>query len=136
MTSTSASTAIFSSSAAFPLCCWNCGALLGLIDSRSALCGRCGTVSLKQDEVWHALSPRLAQAFEHFIEDYESIRLAEARGSSDPAYYLALPYTDITGKLSSQWNIRASTYRYIETNILSRMTKRPMRILDLHHWLR
>ncbi|HLG95806.1 MAG TPA: class I SAM-dependent methyltransferase [Bryobacteraceae bacterium] len=69
-----------------------------------------------------------ATARQQFLNDYAKIRMAEGRGSDDPAYYRALPYRDLTGKNSEQWLIRARSYRYFETKILG---KRPLDILDL-----
>ena len=69
-----------------------------------------------------------------FIEDYLRIRRAEGRGSDDPAYYLELPYRDITRRLASQWEMRGRTYRYFERRILPRMERevsRPLNLLDL-----
>lgn len=69
-----------------------------------------------------------------FAEDYLRIRRAEGRGSPDPAYYLALPYRDVTGTLDSQWRMRGRTYRYFEKHLLGRWeseARRPLRLLDL-----
>src|SRR4051812_6138634 len=69
-----------------------------------------------------------------FLHDYRTIRHAEARGSQDAAYYLALPYEDSTGKNSEQWKIRGASYRYFERKILTgleRYAERPLDILDL-----
>ena len=63
-----------------------------------------------------------------FIDDYLKIRRAEGRGSDDPAYYLALPYEDLTGRLSEQWAMRARTYRYFEKHVLG---PGPLDVLDL-----
>ena len=41
----------------------------------------------------------LAAERQRFLEDYSRIRQAEGRGSDDPAYYLALPYRDLSGRL-------------------------------------
>jgi ubiquinone/menaquinone biosynthesis C-methylase UbiE len=65
---------------------------------------------------------------QRFLDDYLRIRRAEGRGSDDPAYYLALPYKDLSGKLSGQWAMRGRTYRYFETRLLS---STPSDILDL-----
>jgi SAM-dependent methyltransferase len=81
-----------------------------------------------------SLAPEEAAKFERFVAEYELVRAAESRGSTDPAYYLALPFQDLTGKLSSQWKIRAVTFRYIERHILEPLAARrgrPLRILDL-----
>jgi ubiquinone/menaquinone biosynthesis C-methylase UbiE len=69
-----------------------------------------------------------------FLDDYRTIRHAEARGSQDPAYYLALPYQDVSGKNADQWKIRGKSYSYFERKILTEVERRvgrPLDILDL-----
>ena len=75
-----------------------------------------------------------AGARQQFLRDYAVIRRAEGRGANDPAYYLALPYRDITGRNASQWAIRGRSYRYFERRILpglERAAAGPLEILDL-----
>ena len=69
-----------------------------------------------------------------FLQSYQTIRHAEGRGSDDPAYYLALPYEDITGRNCWQWQIRGTSYRCFERRVLpglERAAGRPLDILDL-----
>jgi SAM-dependent methyltransferase len=69
-----------------------------------------------------------------FLEDYTRVRHAEGRGSDDPTYYRALPYSDLTGRNSWQWAIRARTYRHFESHVLApfeREVGRPLDIIDL-----
>jgi SAM-dependent methyltransferase len=69
-----------------------------------------------------------------FIAEYTTIRHAEGRGSDQSAYYQALPYRDISGKLQAQWEMRARTYRHFERKVLweaERRLSRPLDILDL-----
>jgi SAM-dependent methyltransferase len=76
----------------------------------------------------------LAVQRQRFLEDYLRIRQAEGRGSDDPAYYLALPYRDLTGRLDSQWKMRGRTWRYFEQRILPRLERelnRPLHLLDV-----
>jgi SAM-dependent methyltransferase len=71
---------------------------------------------------------------QQFLKDYAAIRHAEGRGTEDPAYYLALPYRDITGRLQSQWEIRGRSYRFFERRVLPPLEQaadRPLDILDL-----
>jgi SAM-dependent methyltransferase len=70
----------------------------------------------------------LAAERQRFLDDYLRIRRAEGRGSDDPEYYLALPYRDLSGKLSAQWAMRGRTYQYFESRILG---DTPLDILDL-----
>jgi SAM-dependent methyltransferase len=76
----------------------------------------------------------LATTRQRFLDDYIKIRHAEGRGSEDAAYYLALPYRDLTGRLEDQWTIRATSFRYLERHLLPPVEKqfgRPLRIADL-----
>ena len=76
----------------------------------------------------------LAAARQRFLDGYKKIRYAEGRGAQDVAYYLALPYRDVTGKLQDQWTIRGKSYRYVERRILPGIETgfgRPLRIADL-----
>jgi hypothetical protein len=76
----------------------------------------------------------LATARQRFLDDYIKIRHAEGRGSLDSAYYLALPYRDLTGRLRDQWTIRATSFRYLERCVLPPLEKqfgRPLHIADL-----
>ena len=71
---------------------------------------------------------------QRFLDDYIKIRHAEGRGSQDAAYYLALPFRDLTGRLQDQWTIRAKSWRYLEQGVLPSIEKqfaRPLRIADL-----
>jgi ubiquinone/menaquinone biosynthesis C-methylase UbiE len=76
----------------------------------------------------------LAETRHRFLEDYVKIRHSEGRGSADSAYYLELPYRDISGRLQDQWTIRAKSFRYLEQRVLpgiERHFARPLRIADL-----
>ena len=76
----------------------------------------------------------LAATRQRFLANYVKIRHAEGRGSDDSAYYLALPYRDITGRLQHQWTMRAASWRYLERRVLPSIEKqfrRPLRIADL-----
>jgi len=66
-----------------------------------------------------------------FLEDYQTIRRAEGRGSAESAYYRALPYQDLSGKNSAQWTIRGKSYRYFERKILARIEQNVGRQLDV-----
>ncbi len=74
----------------------------------------------------------LAAERHRFTEDYLRIRRAEGRGSDDPEYYWALPYRDLSGRLTQQWKMRGRTYRYLEQWILPAIEReRPLDLLDL-----
>ena len=116
------------------LLCWNCGTALSKItevalnDSGVSVCSHCGTATAYRNGIWIAISPRRLDRFRQFIADYEFIRTAEGRGSSQPDYYLGLPYEDISGRNRKQWAIRAHTFQTMERLIfkpLAKLHKRP-----------
>jgi SAM-dependent methyltransferase len=119
--------------------CWQCGTSLeiaSLSETQFAahLCRNCNATTECRNGIWHSISPQRSNYFSCFISNYEIIRAAEGRGSSDADYYLGLPYKDLSEKNSGQWAIRATTYRHIERKILPSLSKlqdRPLRILDL-----
>src|SRR5208337_5121733 len=68
------------------------------------------------------------------VRDYEFIRRKEGRCSQDPAFYLALPFADLTGNFIEQWRIRARSFRYLERRLLPRLIQlygSSLRILDI-----
>ena len=105
------------------LICPVCGvpaADLDQVYERGCPCKQCGFILRKTDGIVRALPPERSAFYERFLDDYSTIRNAEGRGSTDPEYYRALPYQDLSGKNSDQWRIRACTYRYFESNLLER----------------
>ena len=80
------------------------------------------------------LSGQQRLRFSTFLRDYEEIRRAEGRGSSHPAFYLALPFADLTGNFSDQWRIRGRSYRILESRLLPLLEQRhggSFRALDI-----
>jgi len=76
----------------------------------------------------------LAEARRQFLNEYATVRNAEGRGAEDAAWYFELPYRDLSGRLSSQWRIRAQSWRCLERRVipaLARKAGRSLRILDL-----
>ncbi len=107
-------------------------------------CPRCGTgtFSLKcplcsfemqvRDGVLDALPPERIVRYEQFVEDYESIRMAEGRGSEREDFYLALPYRDLSGRNSQQWQIRARSFDHLMQHVLGGDVREDCRrVLDL-----
>lgn len=82
------------------------------------VCAECGFVVHQDNGVLRAFPRDRASYFRQFIHDYEQVREKEGRGSSFAEYYLQLPYKDVTGHNSWQWEIRGRTFRYMERHIL------------------
>jgi SAM-dependent methyltransferase len=97
-------------------------------------CRNCSSILGQQHGIWLALAKNRQDHFERFIHDYELVRKAEGRGSSDPAYYLSLPYAQRTDANAWQWSIRARSYVYLQRKILPSIAtnlSHPMTVLDL-----
>lgn len=83
---------------------------------------------------WRMLLPQSAARYAQFVQEYETVRKAEGRGSRDPAYYRALPYRDLSGRMSGDWKIRAASFDTLLAQVvlpLEQRLQRPLRVLDL-----
>ena len=128
-----------SSRTSLVLRCPRCATTLGPISEGSplfetgVLCLNCAFVIEHDRGIWLALPPERLRHYNRFLTEYQIVRATEGRGSTDAGFYLSLPYRDTTGRNHAQWEIRARTYRCIESNILTSLN--PLRarldILDL-----
>ena len=94
-------------------------------------CPGCGLRLATRDGVVQALAPGRKEYFQDFFREYTTVRKAEGRGSDCADYYLALPYEDTTGKLSWQWEMRGTSYRFLERRVLPRLEREAGRALDV-----
>ena len=97
---------------------------------------RCPTDGLRFERIegiWRFLLPERASYYEKFIREYETVRRAEGRGPQDPAYYRALPYRDLSGRMRADWHIRATSFDLFLAQVLSPLEKKTpsLRVLDL-----
>jgi ubiquinone/menaquinone biosynthesis C-methylase UbiE len=115
--------------------CSSCFAPAGELKSitkEGRTCPSCGYRMEWVQDILRAVIPERRIFYDRFLTDYSTIRKAEGRGSGDSAYYLALPYRDLTGRHAEQWAIRGKTYRYFEERVLPQFEiGRPLDILDL-----
>jgi SAM-dependent methyltransferase len=86
----------------------------------ASACPACGFGFEVRDGIVDALSPGSRARHARFVADYERIREAEGRGSDRAAYYLALPYRDLSGRDPRQWHIRARSHDYLMRHLLPR----------------
>ena len=102
--------------------------------SVSIECDCCGNAARRENGVWRMLSHSSRLRLRTFLREYEGIRRAEGRGSTHPAFYLALPFADLTGNFADQWRIRGRSYRYFERQLLPLLEERhgnSFRALDI-----
>jgi SAM-dependent methyltransferase len=91
---------------------------LDLIGSTSSSCLECGFVLSEVNGIFRCLAADRELHFRQFIREYGLVRSKEGRGSPFSAYYLELPFKDLTGRNSWQWGIRARTWRHMVSRVL------------------
>ena len=119
---------------AFTFACPICNTPLAMIDTGEQRCPADGQVYRRIDGIWHMLRPGREAYFAQFVEEYETVRKAEGRGSDDPAYYRALPHSGALSKPRLGWAVRAKSYTTFIARLLrpmEHMSKEPLQILDL-----
>jgi len=72
-------------------------------------------------------------AVAQFTREYTTVRRAEGWGSSDGAYYRALPFRDLTGRFPGIWRIRSRSYMTLVDRVLEPLEahSRQMAVIDL-----
>jgi SAM-dependent methyltransferase len=101
-----------------PVCFRHAGAIDALDASATATCSACRFTFSNREGIWRALAPDRKDRFRQFSEEYRTVRALEGRGSSDPDFYLRLPYEDSMGRNCWQWRIRGRSFRFFESRIL------------------
>ena len=94
-------------------------------------CPGCAFEMQMIDGIVRSLPAERAAHFARFAQDYEAIRTAEGRSSDSEEFYLALPYKDISGRNSKQWQIRSRSYDYLIDHVLQCNVAPGGLILDL-----
>jgi SAM-dependent methyltransferase len=114
--------------------CPKCHSALEALSNDEMRCPEDGLCYRCVEGIWRFLLPERQAYFEKFVEEYETVRAAERRGSDDAAYYRGLPFTDLSGRRIAEWRIRATSFRAILTELVIPLEKRrtrQLKILDL-----
>lgn len=77
-----------------------------------------GFVYHRVDGIWRFMLPGREEDLAQFMQEYETVRRAEGRGSLDAAWYRALPYTDLSGTMEDAWRIRALSFDALVEKVL------------------
>ena len=120
--------------AMIPLACPRCYKMLEKVDETKLRCLTDDLMFLQIEGIWRMFLPDREKYFAHFIQDYETIRLAEGRTSDDKTYYGTLPYYDLTGHLPADWRIRATSFEALIRHVIipsEKQTTKSLKILDL-----
>ena len=118
----------------FLFACPSCGVVLVEENPDTRLCQAEGLTFRCLDGIWRFLTPQAEENYRQFIQDYQTVRQAEGRGSNQAEFYRALPFKDLSGKFSADWQIRAHSFQKFLDRILTPLehkTNQPLYILDL-----
>ncbi len=114
--------------------CSRCHTPLQSRDIETQFCSKEATLYRRVKGIWRFLPPDRKVFFRRFIQEYETVRMSQERGSTDSQYYRSLPYCDRSRRFSEEWLIRAKSFRAFLVKILLPMERKyqaPLRILDL-----
>jgi len=111
-----------------------CGNPLNPHGEDALWCPQDETAFPRLDNIWRFLRPDRKKHFDQFIQEYETIRWKEGRGSDDPDYYRSLPYPDKSVPRSGEWAIRAKSFEALIREVIEPLEKsfgQGLKILDL-----
>ena len=114
--------------------CPRCRTALDRASGDRLVCPQDGLEYWNVEGIWRFLLPESQAHYYRFIDDYESVRRFEGRGSADADYYRALPYKDLSGKFSKDWKIRARSFDVLVKKLLTpiqALHQRPLKVIDL-----
>jgi SAM-dependent methyltransferase len=114
--------------------CPLCRAPLIPLDAERQRCPADGTIYERCAGVWHFLTPDRQEYYAPFMREYQIVRQAEGRGSTTADYYRALPFADLSGRFTTDWQIRARSFLTFQSDVLiplERARQRSLRVIDL-----
>lgn len=111
--------------------CPKCGGALTPHGEAVLTCEQDSLSFHRENGIWRFLTPRLIAHYKAFIRDYETIRQAEGRGSSDPEFYRALPFEDRSGNMPKMWQMRAASFKTFMDKAVRPLPQKKMSILEL-----
>ena len=117
----------------FRLACPICHTPLSPLDALRQRCSVDDIVYECREGIWHFLAPDRQTHYAQFMREYQIVRQGEQRGSTDAAYYRSLPFNDLSGHFTTDWQIRARSFRAFEREVLQPLEKKltPLRVIDL-----
>ncbi len=118
----------------FLYACPSCGIPLQSVTADEWRCPAEGLSYRRIDGIWRFLTPPALARYAQFMAEYELVRRSEGRGSPDPAFYCALPFRDLTGRFTRDWQIRAASYRALVRKVVEPLERRlhnPLKAADL-----
>lgn len=121
------------SSHPFRWACPACKEPLLPIEASRMRCPRDGVDYYQECGIWRMLTAEEAALHRPFVRDYDRVRNAEQWGAGNGDYYRALPYSDLSGRHSRIWHIRAASFDALRKEVvvpLAHALGRPLRVLD------
>ena len=120
--------------AEFQFACPACRAPLIPLDAGRQCCPTDDTIYECCAGIWHFLTPDRRAYYAQFMREYQIVRQAEGRGSTEASYYRSLPFIDLSGRFTTDWQIRARSFLTFQHEVLTpleRERQRSLRVVDL-----
>ena len=102
--------------------------------SGKRVCSNCMAITQYQDGIWHSLAPEQTDRFRRFVTEYEFIRAAEGRGSTQWSTISTCRTRILPAATAISGRYGHAHSATMERDILLPLTRRhghPLRILDL-----
>ncbi len=118
----------------FHFACPICRTPLTPLNAARQRCPADETIYECRDGIWRFLAPDRQAYFDRFMREYQIVRQAERRGSTEASYYRSLPFADLSGRFTADWRIRARSFREFQREVLQPLEhdlKRPLHVIDL-----
>jgi SAM-dependent methyltransferase len=118
----------------FHFACPSCQTALVEVNPDTQMCPVEGLIFRCVDGIWRFLTPQSEEKYRQFMQEYQTVRQAEGRGSTEADFYRALPFQDLSGRFTVDWHIRARSFHKFLSSVLTpleKRTKQPLHILDL-----
>ena len=103
-------------------------------DYDTLMCQESGVEYYRVNGIWRMIEPERQELFDRFIQEYETVRLAEGRKASNPNFYKQLPFTPADHPAAEMWKQRAHAFQVFVDSVIKDMEKgnnSPINILDL-----
>ncbi len=98
--------------------------------ARALQCANCATRYALANGIPRLLVPERAPSLRAFCEKYDRLRLQEGWASTQPEFYLCLPFEDRSGKHLAEWRLRAKSFQQLQIWLKKEYGVRALRILD------
>lgn len=93
-------------------------------------CSKCSERYKIKNGIPRLILPAHLKRIESFCEQYDALRLQEGWASEAPEFYAHLPFRDLSGRHEREWQLRATSFRFLKDWVEQTYHNRSLQILD------